>query len=175
MFRPLWFFHHRPDQWHQWPTQYGRKEQDFSWQRFSHERTTGPILVYTFFQNNSSLMLFNKCSLHRHIPVFDWFLYHWSWLLIMAKFHWWLINNCVWMGYVPRRFSEIIKQHDGFELPRLIDHEYESWVPNKGALKDPYRYCNNLKTCEQSETFGQKRYFWGGDYVLPECKGIEYC
>ena len=136
---------------------------------------SNPCLYFFRMRTTSSLMLFNKCSLHRHIPVFDWFLYHWSWLLVMAKFHCWLINNCVWMGYVPRRFSEIIKQHDGFELPRLIDHEYESWVPNKGALKDPYRYCNNLKTCEQSETFGQKRYFWGGDYVLPECKGIEYC
>ena len=35
-----------------------------------------------------------------------------------------LIDNGVWMGSVPRRFSEIIKQHDVFELPRLIDHEY---------------------------------------------------
>ena len=44
---------------------------------------------YFFFQNEDyfSLMLFNKCSLHRHIPVFDWFLYHWSWLPHLTKFH----------------------------------------------------------------------------------------
>ena len=45
-------------------------------------------LYFFRMKTTSSLMLFKKCSLHRHIPVFDWFLYHLSWLAHLTKFHW---------------------------------------------------------------------------------------